>query len=275
MDVAVAAMRSAFSDDRETPQRVLLGRSLFMSGRVGPHAGVKIVSVVPGNPVGLVVVVDGDGNPLGIVDAPTLTAIRTGAGCGLATDLLANPAVATMAMLGAGAMAYDQIAAVKAVRSIDRVLVWSRTRKRAESLTDRVEGATVVLDADKAVAAADVITTATPATQPLFAAESVRHGAHINAIGAFTPEMCELPAALVRSAYVVVDDDVAAAAEAGDLLQAGVEPDTTIGDLLAGRAKPPDGATTIFKSVGIASQDVAAAVAALRRAAEMGLGTVV
>ena len=75
--------------------------------------------------------------------------------------------------------------------------------------------------------------------------------------------MCELPPDLVRNAYVAVDDLDAAAEEAGDLLQAGVEPDTTVGDLLVGRAQPPAGVTTVFKSVGISSQDVAAAVAAL------------
>ncbi len=262
MPVAISAMQSAFSDDRETPRRVLLGSSLFMPGRVGDLSGVKVVSIVPGNPAGVVVVFGADGSPLGAVDGPTLTAIRTGAGCGLATDLLASPDAATMAMLGAGAMAFDQVAAVRAVRQIEEVLVWSRTRERAANLAVRIEGATVVDDADEAVAAADVVTTATPATTPLFSARSLRPGSHVNAVGAFTPAMCELPAELVRAGYVVVDDLEAAAEEAGDLLQAGVPASTTVGDLLAGRVRPPGG-TTVFKSVGIASQDVAAAAAAL------------
>ena len=266
MDAAIAAMRSAFSDDRETPQRTLLGGSLFMPGRVGTLSGIKVVSIVPGNPAGIVVAFAEDGTPLGAVDGPTLTAIRTGAGCALATDLLAHPGARTMAMLGAGAMALDQVAGVRAVRPIERVLVWSRSRERAAMLADRIEGAQVVADTDEAVAAADVVTTATPSTTPLFSADAVREGTHINAVGAFTPEMCELPAGLVRAAYVVVDDRDAAAAEAGDLLQATVTPDATIGDLLAGRASPPPTGTTVFKSVGIASQDVAAAVAALRTA---------
>lgn len=273
MPEAIAAMRGAFADDREVPARVRLGPSLFMPGRVGEVTGVKVVSTVPGDPAGLVAAFDATGTPLGIVDGPTLTALRTGAASGLATDLLASAGAATLTMLGAGAMARDQIAAVLAVRPIERILVWSRDPTRAAALAARVDGE-VMVDPAAAVAAADVVCTATPATVPLFPAEVARPGVHVNAIGAFTPTMCELPAALLRSAYVVVDDRAAAATEAGDLLRAGVEPDATIGDLLAGRAEAPPMVSTVFKSVGIASQDVAAAAAALRRAERLGLGTV-
>ena len=264
MDRAIEAMRSAFGDDKEIPQRVLLGGSMFMPGRVGPNSGIKVVSIVPGNPVGIVVVFGEDGSPLGTLDGPTLTSIRTGAGCGLATELLADPQASTLAMIGAGSMAFDQIAAVRAVRPIERVLVWSRDVANANTLAQRVDGAVAIADANEAVAAADVVSTATPATAPLFSSDAVRPHAHVNAIGAFTPEMCELPPELVRRAYVTVDDVAAATAEAGDLLQAGVAPDATIGDVLAGRSAPPTKSTTVFKSVGIASQDVAAGLAALR-----------
>ena len=116
MPNAIAAMRLAFGDDREVPVRSVLGNSAFMPGRVGSYSGVKVVSLVPGNPAGLVAVFGENGNPIGIVDGPTLTAIRTGAGSGLATDLLASPHVSTLAMFGAGAMAFDQVQAVKAQR---------------------------------------------------------------------------------------------------------------------------------------------------------------
>jgi ornithine cyclodeaminase len=171
-------------------------------------------------------------------------------------------------------MAFDQIAAVRSVRPIERVLVWSRNGRNAERLAERVGGEAVDRP-DAAVAVADVVTTATPSTQPLFAADSVRSGTHVNAIGAFRPNMIELPNGLVRSSFVVVDDREAAAVEAGDLIQAGVTPDATVGGLLAGRHSAPEGATTIFKSVGIASQDVAAALTALERAADAGLGTMI
>jgi ornithine cyclodeaminase/alanine dehydrogenase-like protein (mu-crystallin family) len=269
MPEAIGAMRLAYGDDREVPQRVALAGSLFMPGRAGPHTGVKVVSTVPGNPVGLVAVFSPDGSPLGLVDGPTLTAIRTGAGAGLATDLLARPDARTMAMLGAGAMAADQVEAVCAVRPIERVLLWSRTRERAEALVARlallpgVPEVVVLASPDAAAAEADVVTTATPATGPLFSATVVGPGVHVNAIGAFTPAMAEVPPELLHAGWVVVEDRAAAAAEAGDLLRADRAPDAEVADLLAGRAAPPPDRPTVFKSVGIASMDIAAAVAAL------------
>lgn len=271
MVAAVESQVAAFSDDIEIPLRQQLGGSMFMPGRVGDHTGIKIVSTVPGNPTGLVMVLGPDGSPLGVVDGPTLTAIRTGAGSGLATRLLASPRASTLTMLGAGAMAYDQVEAVRAVRPIRRILVWSRTRERAAQLAERV-GGEVVDDPDEAVAEADVVSCATPSEEPLFRPDSVRSGTHINAVGAFRPEMIEVPVETTRQAFVVVDDREAAAHEAGDLLVAKVEPDATMGDLLAERVTPPDG-ITFFKSVGIASQDISAAQATVAEARREGIGT--
>jgi ornithine cyclodeaminase len=226
---------------------------------------------VPGNPVGLVFVFGEDGSPLGIVDGPTLTAIRTGAVSGLATRLLAREDAATLVSLGAGAMAFDQVEAVKAVRPIERVLVWSRTIDHARSFAESI-GAEWVDDADSAVQEADVVSCATPATVPLFAESSVRPGTHVNAVGAFTPEMAELNADLLERAYVVVDDRAAAAAEAGDLIQAHRDPNTTLRDLLEGTSPAIGEDVTVFKSVGVAAQDVAAASSALANAGRLGLG---
>ncbi|HEX9642847.1 MAG TPA: ornithine cyclodeaminase family protein [Acidimicrobiia bacterium] len=273
MSAAIEAMVPAFSDDRETPLRNLLGVSLFMSGRVGTSTGVKVVSTVPGKPFGVLAVFDGEGACRGLIHGPTLTAIRTAAGAGLATRYLARPDSRTMAMLGAGAMAYDQVMAVKEVRPILDVLVWSRDPSNAEMLAERI-GGTAVDDPADAVSEADVVSTATPSRDPLFAADAVRQGTHINAVGAFTPEMCEIPPEIVRAARVVVDDAEAALAEAGDLLQAGVDPSTTMADLLHGREKgrTTDDEITLFKSVGIASQDVAAGMTAIEAAEAKGLG---
>ncbi len=263
MLAAIEAMELAFSDDIEVPVRSLLGGSLFMPGRAGGYSGVKVVSTVPGNPVGIVVVFGEDGSPLGIVDGPTLTAIRTGAAAGLATRLLAREESKVLAMLGAGAMAFDQVEAVRAVRPIERVLVWSRTRERAQAFADRV-GGEVAEDADTAVAAADIVSCATPSTAPLFSDDSVRPGTHINAVGAFRSEMVEVPPETVDRAYVVVDDVEACLVEAGDLIQADRFPvNATIGDVLADRHPAIGEDVTFFKSVGIASQDITAAVAAL------------
>lgn len=273
MSAAISAMEDAFGDDREVPVRNLLGPSLFMAGRVGDLTGVKVVSTVPGKPFGIVAVFDDEGACTGLVDGPTLTAIRTAAGAGLATRILARPDSRTLAMLGAGAMAFDQARAVQEVRAIEDVLVWSRDIANAHALAERVGGRAVATP-DEAVAAADVISTATPSRAPLFSASSVRPGTHINAVGAFTPEMCEIPPETVRDAMVIVDDVAAAEEEAGDLLQADRVPDGTVADLLAGRHRGRSGPleVTFFKSVGIASQDVAAGAAALARAEELDLG---
>ena len=270
MNDAISAMSDAFTADREVPQRQQLGASLFMPGRVGTTSGIKVVSTEPGNPSGIVVVFAPDGTPLGFVDGPTLTALRTGAVAGLATDLLADPSASTLAMLGAGAMAPDQIAAVRAVRPINEVLVWSRDFTTATTLAEQVD-ATPVRAANDAVAAADVITTATPAHTPLFDHTALPEGVHINAVGAFTPEMAEIPSRTVRGAYVVVDDYDAASHEAGDLLQAGRVPDIDLTALLK-IGRPNHTGHTLFKSVGIASQDIAAARLALENADRLSIG---
>jgi ornithine cyclodeaminase len=107
---------------------------------------------------------------------------------------------------------------------------------------------------------------------PLFETESMRPGAHVNAVGAFTPEMAELGPGLLMRAFVVVDDIAAAAAEAGDLIRAGRAPDATLRDLLTDGQVPADTEYTVFKSVGVAAQDVAAAGRALANAGRLGLG---
>jgi ornithine cyclodeaminase len=268
---AIEAMEHAFTGETETPLRSLVGPSLVMPGRLDDLMAVKVVSTVPGNPAGLVVVFDEHGSPLGVVDGPTVTAIRTGAVSGLATKLLARDNARTLAMLGSGAMASDQIEAVRTVRPVEEVLVWSRTLENARRLADRV-GGEAVADADEAASRADVVTCATPATTPLFGERSIRSGTHINAVGAFTPEMAELGAELLERSYVVVDDIDAAAAEAGDLIQANRDPNTTLRDLLAGTHPEIGEDVTVFKSVGVAAQDVAAAGRALANAERDGLG---
>lgn len=270
MKAAIEAMRIGLGDDREVPLRSFLRGSAFMPGRAGENTGVKVVSLVPGNPVGLVAVFGPNGDALGIVDGPTLTSIRTGAAAGLATELMAPPGEAVLAMLGAGAMAADQIAAIAAVRPLTEIRIWSRDATHAQRLAEKVGGVATATTKDT-VRGATIISAATPALSPLFEDTDLTSSVHLNAVGAFTPEMCEIPPDVIRRAFVVVDDLEAAAAEAGDLLQAGVEPDCTLADLISGRRSVPTG-STFFKSVGIASQDVAAGVAALARAKELDLG---
>jgi ornithine cyclodeaminase len=271
---AIQAMEHAFSGETDTPLRSLVGPSLVMPGVLDDLMAVKVVSIVPGNPAGLVVVFGADGSPLGVVDGPTITAIRTGASSGLATRVLARDGASTLAMLGSGAMAFDQVEAVRAVRPIREIFVWSRSLENARAFAERV-GGEAVADADEAVRQADVVSCATPARTPLFSEDSVRSGTHINAVGAFTPEMAELAPDLLERAYVVVDDIEAAAAEAGDLIQADRQPNTTLRDLLAGKHPQIGEDVTIFKSVGIAAQDVAAAGRALANAERDAIGLAV
>ena len=170
-------------------------------------------------------------------------------------------------------MARAQIEAVREVRDIVDVVIWSRSSGRASALAELI-GATTAESADEAVAAADIVTTATPATAPLFHHTAIQGEVHINAIGAYTPLMAEIPQETVRIAFRAVDDYNAASTEAGDLLQAKAEPHVELGELL-GQPWHRTHDVTLFKSVGIASQDIAAAAAALANAETLDIGTVI
>ena len=257
---------------------------------------VKTVSVCPANagrglPViqGAVLVLDPQtGGCLALLDGATLTALRTGAGSGAATDLLARPDAKTLAIFGAGGQAAAQLEGVCAVRSIETVWLYSRTRGKAEELRARWAGHNgVPLDiriaetAQEALHAADIVCTATTARQPLFAACDVRPGAHINAIGAFRPEMQEIPSGTVQQARLFVDSRPAALHEAGDILQpmqAGLfgpehlagEIGAALAGLLPGRERANQ--ITLFKSVGMAAQDAVTATVAAMRAEALDLG---
>lgn len=306
MPAAIEAMREAFAQLTQgraevplrTPVHTPAGVTLFMPGYLAGSGDLaqKIVSIYPDNqalglPVinGLVIVLDpATGVPRAILDGGTLTAIRTGAASGLATDLLARPESRVLALFGAGGQAYDQVAAVRAVRPIEEVRIVSARGERCVALAGRLQreglAARSVRDPAEAVRGADIIACATPSREPLFRDEDVAPGTHINAVGAFTPEMQEMPPGTVARAYVVIDQLEAALAEAGDLLKplaAGLIEqhhfETTLGEVVLGQARGRSSPTeiTLFKSVGLAAQDVAAAGRALARAEAEGLGTVV
>ncbi len=310
MPDAIALMKEAFAElsagraasplRTVIPVRATAGDALFMPAHVPAMAalGLKVVSVFPQNrerglPAihALVCLVDPEtGQPLAIMDGTYLTALRTGAVSGAATDLLARPESRILAAIGAGAQGATQIAAVCAVRPIERVIAVdvgaeALDRLRATlgrdwpDLVDRLETTT---DAAAAVAQADVVCTATTSRTPVFADADLRPGSHVNAVGAYTPEMQEIPAVTVARATVVVDAVDAALAEAGDLLiplhDGLVGRDhfaRELGMLVAGTAtgRTNDDEITLFKSVGNAVQDVVVARRAVDRARERGLGT--
>ncbi|ACL24021.1 ornithine cyclodeaminase family protein [Chloroflexus aggregans] len=273
--------------------------TFFMPGRLGgelPALGLKTVSVFPQNMYraeptiyALVTLFDPtSGRPVAVLDGTYLTALRTGAASGVATRLLARPEARTLVIFGAGAQALPQVMAVLAVRpTIDNIWIVNRTRDRATLLAARLRGEgfrgdlRIATNPTLPLAEADIICTATSSPTPLFAADLVRPGTHINAIGAYRPDMAEIPPAVVARSRVFVDQRHAAWAEAGDLIQARaaglIDEHHIAGELgelvngtVSGRTTADE--ITLFKSVGNAVQDLAVAALVLQRATELGLG---
>ncbi len=305
MAAAIEAMREGFlalATGRATlPQRTAVkladrdALSLFMPARVGEALGAKIVSVFPGNverglPLihGIVVLIDAEtGRPTALLDGASLTAIRTGAASGLATDLLAAPEASRVAVIGAGVQARTQLEAVCCVRRVKTVKVYSRTKQSAERFADEMAGSgdvpssiDVVGSAADAASGADVICVATTSSEAVLGAEDVSDGQHINAVGSFSRAMIELDPQLVARCHVVVDQREAALEEAGEVIAAvdaglvGEGDLVELGDVVAGKARGfgVDERPSMFKSVGLAIQDMAAAASALERARGEGLG---
>jgi alanine dehydrogenase len=306
MRQAIEAVKRAFAQlstgQANVPLRVALdvprhnGVTLFMPGYLSSddQMAVKIVSVFNDNPSqglplihALVIVVDAaTGSPAAVMDGTYLTALRTGAASGAATDLLARPDAHTAAVFGAGTQGRTQLEAVCAVRPIHQAWVYDvaphQAAAYAEEMSQRLSLPVRVAETPaQAVRQADVICTATTATSPVFADADVPPGAHVNAVGAYTPHMQEVPPATVLRARVVIDHRESSLAEAGDLLipiEQGLMTEDHIyaelGEIAAGskpgRASPDE--ITLFKSVGVAVQDVAAASAVLEAAQRLGLG---
>lgn len=257
---------------------------------------VKVVSVFPENPRrglraihGTVLVSDAEtGTPRALLDGVSLTAIRTAAACGLATDLLARPDSSVLAVFGSGVHARTQVEAMRAVRPITEVRIYNPNTGSAEAMAAELsrsdsapDGIRAVGSVPEALDEADVACMATTSRVPVFQDCDVPDGIHINAIGAFKPEDREVPGATVGRSLVVVDDLDSAMEEAGDILIAIEEKlfsreaiHADLGGLVlghfAGRSDPSQ--VTFFKSVGIAAQDVFAAQAVLREAERLRLG---
>lgn len=285
VDAVVEAYRDVAAGRDRSPLRSRVeiggGDLLLMPGVRDRAEGatVKLVTVVPGNagrglPTVQALVIWFDavtGRPRAILDGETVTAMRTGAASGAATRLLARVDATTLAVIGAGGQAAWQVRAVLAVRPIRRVVVYARSAEGRESFARSMAEATgievrAVSSAEEAIHAADVVCCATTSSEPVFDASAVRAGTHLNGIGSFRLGMVELPPALfARADVVAVDARAAARAEAGDVvaaIEAGALAEDelvevgTIGDDWASRREPE--AVTVFKSVGLAIQDLAA-----------------
>lgn len=308
MSEAIELMKQAFRDlsagEAISPLRtaieVVHGRAdtLLMPAYVPSvrALGFKVVSVFRDNPgrglptinALVCLVSDETGEPLAIMDGTYLTALRTGAVSGAATDLLARSDARTLVVIGAGAQGVTQASAVCTVRSIERVIVVDPSEEARQRYREAVErewpeiAARVDFTDDPAVVQeADIICTATTAHEPVFDDRLVKPGTHINGIGAYTPEMQEVPPETVARAVIVVDQIDAALAEAGDLIKpiaAGLidrnHISRELGALVAGTVsgRRSNDEITFFKSVGNAVQDVTVARRAVERAEVEGIG---
>jgi alanine dehydrogenase len=274
------------------------GVTLFMPAYLSESddLGVKIVSVFPRNlemgwPTifALVVVVEAaTGWPVAMMDGTYLTALRTGAASGAATDLLARKDAKVAAIFGAGVQGRTQLLAVCEVRDIERVWVYDLNSQAADRYAQEMAGEgrvptdlQVASSPAEAAREADVICTATTSKTPVFADGDLKPGVHINAVGSFTPEMQEVPEQTVRRARIVVGSREACLSETGDLIipiRKGLITEDAIyaelGEIAAGIKPGRDSAEeiTLFKSVGNAVQDVSVARAVLTQAEALGLG---
>ncbi|HEX6484634.1 MAG TPA: hypothetical protein VF043_37795 [Ktedonobacteraceae bacterium] len=310
MTSAIAAMRLAFNalstGEAQAPQRqaidlseqglALLMPSLLQTGEQRSF-GLKLITVIPHNPLrnlpllsATVLLLDATtGRTLAIMEGNWLTAMRTGAVSGLATDLLARQDSDVLALFGAGTQASTQVLAIHTVRPLREVRVVNRSDEHYSQLVAKLEtmlrpNCPLIRRATtsgEALAGASLVACATTSRQPLFPRNEVEAGTHINAIGAFTPQMCEVDPETLAHARIVVDQREAALTEAGDLLQAlaagfipGPETWIELGDVVTGRqaGRATDDEITFFKSVGVAVQDVAAALYVYRKARELGVG---
>jgi len=288
LDAVEAAYRDVAAGRDRSPVRTRVplpvGDLLLMPGLRDGGGGmaVKLVTIVGGNAArGLPVVqaivtwIDGTtGEPLAVLDGTELTAMRTGAASGVATRLLARPEAAVLALVGAGGQAAWQVRAVCAARPIREVRVFARSAEHREAFARRMAaelgpavGVLAVGSAEAAVRGADVICCATTASAPVFEAGWVEAGTHVNGVGAFRLDMVEIPPALFgRAELVAADSREAALAEAGDLVAALRDGELAEDGWVEIGSVPPDWARqrdpeaiTVFKSVGLAIQDLAAA----------------
>jgi ornithine cyclodeaminase/alanine dehydrogenase-like protein (mu-crystallin family) len=305
MGDAIEAMREAFielsSGRANVPPRVHMNiaeenaTELFMPVYLPSihKIGVKVVSVFADNPArglplihALVAVFDGkSGVPVAVMDGEYLTALRTGAASGLATDLLARKDAAVVTVFGAGRQGRSQLEAVAAVRKIQRAYIINRGREKAAIFAAEMQSQlgleVIVAESKHILEETDIICTATTSANPVFSDGNLKPGVHINAIGSYKPSTSEIPAATIVRAKVVVDSFQSCIAEAGDLIlpieQGLIGREhiyAELGEIAAGNKKgrASEGEITVFKSVGNAVQDLAAAARVLDAAQKLKLG---
>ena len=289
IDLMAATQAAISRGEIRLPLRAMLpvgeGSAVFivMPGKIGKTRifGAKLVSLFPDNPArgmpavqGHVALFDGEnGSPLALVEAASITAVRTAAASGAATRLLARHNASTLALLGCGVQAETHLEAMLAVRPVREVRVWGRSLEKAEAFAARHAGmggarVAAVGGARQAVAGADLICTVTGSRTPILKGEWVDSGAHLNLVGAHNPATREVDGAAMSRGRVFTEITEFALAEAGDLLLAIEEGHLAEADIageigeaidgkIPGRSREDD--ITIYKNQGNTAQDLAAA----------------
>ena len=306
MKEAIVLMRDAFSQisrgNVSTPLRTNINipdhdaGALFMPVHSVENdlIGLKMVTVFKNNPRAgyplihaLVILMDGkNGAPLAVMDGEFITALRTGAASGLASDLLARPDAKILGLIGAGVQGRTQMAAVCEVRDIKKVVIMDKYPVIAERLAEYAKNElkidAEVNPAQNRISACDIICTATSSSTPVFSDFDLKDGVHINAIGAYQPDKREIPGETIKRAKLVVDQRSACLSEAGDVIipirEQLIDEDhihAELGEIVIGRknGRLDESEITIFKSVGNAAQDLITAGETFKKARESGIGT--
>jgi thiomorpholine-carboxylate dehydrogenase len=230
----------------------------------GESMGIKMVTFYPNNagtplPTHMAVIALFDpqtGAPLALMDGRYITEMRTAAVSAVTTDALAPKDAKVLALLGAGVQAHAHLEVLPHVRRFEEIRVWNHHPEKAERFAEETGAKAMELEA--AIRGADVVVTATSSREPILNGEWLKAGAHVNAVGASRPDWRELDDAAMRN-VVIVDSYEGARKEAGDVILSGATPFAELGEILNGTKRVEPGATTVFKSLGMAVEDVAAA----------------
>ena len=265
----------------------------YLRDERGGALGMKSVTFFPGNAGGphpthlatILLLDPANGAPLAVLDGRLVTEMRTAAVTAVSVELLARKGAGRLAILGSGVQARSHLRAVAQVRALTSVRVWSRTASHAQRFVRDMAGTvacplTAAPSVAEAMRGADVVVAVTSAREPIVEAAWLEPGMHLCAVGSSAPDMRELDGATVARCRVFVDARASAAAEAGDLIMARAEgcigPDHVVAELGEVAAGAPgrrsDGDITLFKSLGLAVEDVVAARLAYERALELRLG---
>ena len=269
IDELIAAMRQVLTEFSagkwQQPVRGVLSQNGGFFGVMpasGESMGIKMVTFYPNNtelPTHMAVIALFDpktGEPLALMDGRYITEMRTAAVSAVATDALASADAKVLALLGAGVQAQAHLEVLPHVRHFEEIRVWNHRAEKAQRFAD--EHGVKAMELEDAVRDADVVVTATSAREPVLKGEWLKPGAHVNAVGACRPDWRELDDAAMRN-VVIVDSNDGARKESGDVILSGVTPFAELGEILNGSKRVEPGATTVFKSLGMAVEDVAAA----------------